>query len=194
MDSRLIPILFILSVVYSFPSRAQSDSTTSLMSGFVSIHSGVMLAKPGLAGEPGTPTSLSITLMPGIRVNRVTMIVGVGYDTYSTWKLVPVFAGVGYDIVKRRKYSLFAHYNMGYGRAWQLFPGFGSPYKNEGGYFYHPYAGFRIQPGGIVLYFSAGYKFQNLIYEQESVWSSSGIKTTMRAEMQRLTFQIGIGI
>lgn len=192
MNNRLIPVLLIFFV--SFPVSAQSDSTTSLMSRFVSIHSGVMLAKPGLAGKPGTPTSLSITLMPGVRVNRVTMTVGVGYDTYSTWKLVPVFAGVSYDIVKGRNYALFAHYNAGYARAWQLFPGFGSPYKNEGGYFHHPFVGFRIQPGGIVLYFSAGYKFQSLIYEQESVWSWSGSKTTTRADMQRLTFQIGIGI
>lgn len=187
MNNRLAPVLLILFI--SLQASAQSDTTFSQMSGFVSMHSGTLF------GEPGNPASISVMLMPGVRLNRVTMTAGAGCAKYSEWKTVPVFAGVGYDFLKRRHYALFVHCNAGYARAWHSSPEFyRGDIKNEGGHFYHPFFGVRVNSGRLDMYFSAGYKFQSLTYEQipERAWA--GFKTTTRASMQRLSIQMGIGI
>lgn len=188
MNNRLIPILLIL--LASFPATAQSDTTSSQKAWFVSMHSGTLF------GEAGNAASISTMLMPGVRLNRVAITVGVGYDIYSAWEMIQVFTGVGYDILRRRNYALFVHCNAGYARAWHSTPEFfAGTLKTEGGYLYQPFFGFRINPGGVDLYFSAGYKFQSLTYEHASTsWGWGGFKTSTRADMQRLSIHMGIGI
>jgi hypothetical protein len=188
MNNRFFPALII--VLISFSASAQSD-TVSQRSWFVSIHTGVLMAKPG------NGTSVTTTLMPGIRLGRLAMAVGAGYDVYQAWRALPVFAGVGYDIHRGRNYSFFVHFNAGYSKGWISTPEgeSGSTFKNEGGYFYHPFAGYRISQGKINIYVSAGYKFQTLSYEQQPQWFwGTGMKSTVTAEMQRLSLQIGFGI
>lgn len=172
----------------SFSASAQSDSTTSV-SAFVSLHAGTLM------GKPGKGTSISLTLAPGLRLNRVAIVVGAGYDTYATWRTLPVFAGVGYDFFKRRDYVFFVQFHTGYSKAWNIRTGdFAPDYKNEGGYFYHPFIGCRLENGRVKIFFSAGYKFQNLTYEELPPWWGGQVKKTVVADMQRFSLQIGIGI
>ena len=189
MNNRIFLALVI--ALASFSASAQSD-TVSQRSWFVSIHSGVLL------GKPGNGTTVTATLMPGIRLGRVAMTVGAGYDAYLQWKTLPVFAGVGYDVYNGRNYSLFVHCNAGYSKGWDsIQEESGFSYKNEGGYFYHPFIGCRVSQGKVDLYLSAGYKFQTLTYEQEPQWGwgwGTGVKSTITAEMQRFSLQIGLGI
>ena len=180
----------ILVYCFSFSASGQSDSSASV-SAFVSLHAGTLM------GKPGKGTSLSLTLTPGIRLNRVAIVVGVGYDTYAAWRMLPVFAGAGYDFFVRRDYILFVQFHAGYSKAWNSLTGEFTPdYKNEGGYFYHPFIGCRLAHGKMKIYFSAGYKFQNLIYEEVPgwIWGRTQLKKTVDADMQRFSMQIGIGI
>lgn len=174
----------------SFTASAQSDSTASV-SPFVSLHAGTLM------GKPGKGTSLSLTLTPGLRLNRVAIVVGSGYDTYATWRTLPVFAGVGYDFLKRPDYVFFVQFHTGYSKAWNIRTGdFNPQYKNEGGYFYHPFIGCRLAHGKAKIYFTAGYKFQNLTYEEvpRPTWGGGQVRKTVVADMQRFSVQIGIGI
>lgn len=188
MNCSLLTALLI--TLFSYSVSAQSDTTSQERSWFFSLHSGALL------GKPGNGTSVSVTVMPGIRLDRLAMAVGAGYDTYAAWKTIPLFAGLGYDVFRRRNYTLFVHFNAGYSRAWNSLPAeMSSDYKNEGGYFYHPFIGCRLREGNIYLYFSAGYKFQNITYEHAPRWGwGSGVRTSVKADMQRFSVQFGIGI
>lgn len=173
-----------------FSASAQSDSTASV-SAFISFHAGTLM------GKPGKGTSISFTLTPGVQLDRVAILVGTGYDTYATWRTLPVFAGAGYDFFKRPDYVFFVQFHTGYAKAWNIRTGDFTPqYKNEGGYFYHPFIGCRLGPGKAKIYFTAGYKFQNLTYEEDPqpMWGGGQLRKTVVADMERFSVQIGIGI
>jgi hypothetical protein len=61
----------------------------------------------------------------------------------------------------------------------------------------HPLLGYRIRSEKFSLYFTAGYKFQNLEYEQSPkwwIWGYTSSKTTVSRKLERLSFQIGFGL
>ena len=183
----LIPIILFLS----FPAGAQSDSSYSDISYFVSIHSG------GLLGKKAQGSSLSVSLVQGVRHNRFALGVGVGYDSYAEWQTVPLFASVAYDLAGRRRGAFFVMMNTGYSDAWNpLIDKDQFTYSEEGGFFFHPLLGYRRDIEKFSFYFSAGYKFQNLTYEQTPnwwIWGGQTRKVTISRDIQRLSIQIGIG-
>lgn len=181
----LLPLLLFLS----FFASAQSDSTLSHISYFFSVHSG------GLIGDRGDGTFFSASSIQGVRYKRLALGIGIGYDAYTEWRALPFFASFGYDVFSGRNGAFFVQINSGYAHAW-------NPYANEesfileeeGGYVLHPLAGYRISHGKVSLYFTAGYKIQDLSYTQVPRWSSWGPnKTTMLREVRRFSLQIGIG-
>lgn len=191
MRSRLLLVLLLGSV--SFSTTGQTDSASAERPWFVSLYSGALL------GRPGSGSSISAMLMPGVRLNRVAIAVGAGYDGHLIWETLPVFAGVGYDVIRRNRHAFFAHFNAGYSRVWDRRPTgeIQTTYKHEGGYFYHPFVGYRIRQGKISLYFSAGYKFQTLTYEEIpswGLWNNSSMKKTVVYDMERVSIQMGIGL
>jgi hypothetical protein len=184
----VIPVILFLS----HPLFPQSDSTFSGLSYFLSVHSG------GLFGKKGNSSSLSTSAIQGIRYDRLALGVGVGYDAYMEWRTLPVFVSVGYDLFSRRAGAYFLQMNTGYSRAWNPLANENQfTYSEEGGFFVHPVLGYRSQHDKFSLYFTAGYKFQDLTYEQTPnwwVWGHPAGKVTVDREVQRLSVQIGIGL
>ena len=185
--------LLVLMIGFScFSASAQQDSAVSNSTGFVSLYSGTLL------GKKGTGPSFSTAMTAGLRYDRFNMGVGLGYDTYTTWELLPVFSAFGYDFVARRNCAFFVQIQAGYATA-RTSPSTesGFKYKSEGGYFWHPFVGCRLEQGKTRLYFSVGYKFQNLAYEQIPTWIDlgwGGTKTKVDMALQRLSLQMGIGL
>lgn len=181
----LLPV-FLFS---SFFASAQSDSTLSDISYFFSVHSG------GLLGKKGDGTFFSASGIQGVRYRRTALGVGIGYDAYHEWRTLPFFASFGYDVFSRRNRAFFVQVNSGYSRAWNPHDDEESYILDEeGGYVFHSVAGYRISNGKVSLYFTAGYKIQDLSYTQTSRWSSWGPrKITTDREVRRFSLQIGIG-
>jgi hypothetical protein len=190
MSSR--SLLFLLIAFSCFSAKAQRDSAVSNSTGFVSLYSGTLL------GKRGTGPSVCAALTGGLRYNRFNIGVGFGYDTYSQWQLLPVFSELGYDLIARRNYAVFVQVQAGFATAWTTSTQqFGFRNNNEGGYFWHPLLGCRLQQGKIRLYFAAGYKFQNLTYEQTPTWIDlgwGGSKTKVNMDLQRMSLLMGIGL
>ena len=188
MSIRVVALSLIAFIYFS--ASAQDDTTRLPASFFFSLHSGVLI------GKSGNGTSASVTLTPGIRLHRLSMVVGAGYDTFGEWQTIPVFAGIGYDIVARGDRACFVQLNTGYAKARNSTQDNSQlTYRNEGGYFYHPIVGYRVRQGKIDLYFTAGYKFQRLSYEQKYDWGTWGVgsRTYIKRDIERLSLQLGIG-
>jgi hypothetical protein len=142
--------------------------------------------------------------MPGVRYNRFTMAVGAGFDQYPQWQTLPLFAGVGYDILNRRQHAFFLHFNAGFSKAWSTLTDDEAQvrHRHEGGYMYHPFLGYRVRQGKITLYFSMGYKFQTVTYKHIPTWRDefgivhewTGTRTTIERRMERVSVQMGIGL
>lgn len=172
----------------AFAASAQHDSTASRTDWFASIHFGTLIP------EPGNPASLSVQVMQGIRYDRVRFGVGVGFDSYEYWNLVPVFTGVAYDMMKRAGDAMYIQVNGGYAKAWSRLPHemfFGM--REEGGYFIHPMVGYRLRQGRIALHLTGGYKIQRIHYRQEWIGWGAPV-TSVVQDLERVTLQIGIGL
>ena len=181
--SRILTLV-LLMVFSLMRADAQSDSSASSSSCFFIIHSGALLGKKGYS------TSATASLMPGIRYQRFGFGVGVGYDAYIDWRTLPLFAGVSYDLSRSKKRTMFLHINTGYSKAWN--PGADAApidYSGGGGFFYHPFLGYKVKHGKVSIHFTAGYKWQRLTWS----WLYPPSKTTLQRDIRRLSVQIGIG-
>lgn len=190
MPFKLIAAILLASA--SFSVTAQSDdSTFSVVAYAGSLHSGALF------GKNGNGTSFSVFTIHGVRYKRFGFGAGLGYDAYDTWNVLPAFASLDYDLVRGRHGAFYLQLNSGYAKAWssatnddQMF------YTDEGGFFYHPLVGYRVAGDRLTVYFSAGYKFQRLTYEQEPrwwIWGYPSSKFTVNRDMERLSLHIGIG-
>lgn len=184
--------LVVILLFLSLSAIAQTDSTFSGTSSFLSIHSG------GLFGKKGHGSSLSVSAIHGIQYKRLALGVGVGYDAYVEWLTLPVFASASYGLTTGKDAVFFVQTNTGYSRAWSRLPDVHQfNYSEEGGFFFHPMFGCRIDEAKFSVYFTAGYKFQDLSYKQTPdwwTWGHPGGKVTIDRKIQRLSIQIGIGL
>ena len=180
--TRVLPLV-LLFVFASVAVEAQSDSSVSGPSWYFTVHSGTLLAKRGY----GTSTTASV--MQGVRYKRFSLGAGVGYDAYSDWRTLPLFAGASYDLAAAKKHSFFLQMNTGYSKAWNpLVEGAQMEYAEGGGFFHHPFLGYKVKHGKISIHFTAGYKFQRLAW----TWRYSSSKTTVQRDIGRMSVQMAI--
>lgn len=182
-------VLLLLFLFSSFYASAQPDSTLSRVSGFLSIYSG------GLLGNKGDGTFLSASSVQGVRYKRLALGIGIGYDSYFEWRTLPIFASFGYDLFSGKNRAFFVQVNSGYSRAWNPRPDEEVfILEEEGGYFFHPLAGYRVSKEKLSVTVTAGYKIQDLTYAQIPRWQSWGLtRVTTSREIRRFSLQIGIG-
>jgi len=189
MKSRFFLILSIIP--FSISALAQSDSILSKTSYFISIHAG------GLLAEKGNGSSLSVALLQGVRHQRLAFGIGIGYDAYTEWRTLPLFGSLSYDFAQCGGHAFFVQVNGGYSKAWNPVVGETQfKYKQENGNFFHPLMGFRIRSESLRVYFTAGYKFQRLAYQQTPtswIWGYPASSVTTQRDMERISVQIGVG-
>ena len=183
MLSRFIAFLAILSI--SFSAESQSESSALKPAYFVSFHAG------GLMGKKGDGTFFTSSFIQGLRFNRLAVGVGVGYDAYVDWRIIPIFISLNYDYGRYRDNSFFIQFNGGVAKAWS--PGLANVevvYNEEDNININPLLGYRIVADKFNLYISAGYKFQTIEYG----WAySGGNKRFVRQEIGRIAIQLGFG-
>ena len=175
--------LVLLLLICSSAVEAQSDSSAQSASWFFIVHSGALLGKEGYG------TSATASAMQAIRYERFAFGVGVGYDAYSDWKTLPVFAGASYDLSRSKKRSMFVQMNTGYSRAWNpVAEAAQIDYAGGGGFFHHPFVGYKVKHGKVSIHFTAGYKWQRLTWS----WLYPPNKTTIQRDIRRMSVQMGI--
>lgn len=188
--NKLLATVLLIGVGF-MPASAQSDTLSSKPSWYMTLRGGLLVAKKMIGTAP------SISMIHGIRYQRFSLGVGVGYDGYEDWRTLPVFTGLSYDFIRRPGHAFFLEMNTGYSKAWrQRHDELQQEYTAAGGYFYHPSIGYRAGSGTVSIHISAGYKIQNVQYELHPWWRGwypQGQATVFQT-MERLTLLIGIGL
>lgn len=190
MQSSSLRILLLVLLVGSLSASAQADSLVSKATYFNSVYAGGLLAKKG------NGISLSASTIHGIRKNRLASGVGIGYDVYIDWQTLPVFASVGYDLSKPGKNDFFIQIMVGYAKAWvPETENSWYVYESKGGRIIHPLIGYRIHSNQFSLYFTAGYQWQRISYEEKiRGWDNPSSRVTIQREIQRISVQLGFGL
>ena len=183
MQSRFIAALTI--VWFSFPAEAQPDSSTLRPGYFLSIHSGA------LVGGKGDGTFFTSSLIQGVRFDRLAVGLGVGYDAYVDWRVIPVFVSLNYDFGRSGSNSLYVQFNGGVARTWAPFlSDMETVYNEEANININPMVGYRVVADKFNLYISMGYKSQVIEYG----WGyAGGNKTFIRRDIRRAAIQLGFG-
>jgi hypothetical protein len=152
----------------------------------------------GLFGESGNGAGLSISTTHGIRIHRVAIGAGLGFDSYLDWKTVPVFGSISFDFAKIRQNAFFVQFNAGYAEARRIDrPEWLVEYKEYGGEMLSPMLGYRISTEKFNLYISGGYKYQKAHFSYNAVpWSSfvPAAENSVEENMNRVVVQIGFGL
>ena len=191
----------LLVVVTSLSAAAQADTTFANPSWFLTIHSGALFGKKDY--PTSTITSFfdigrTASVMQGIHYKRFGLGVGIGYDVYSEWRTMPIFAGALYDFSKRANHSFYVQVNSGYSKAWTTVPDETQlNNRGAGGSFHYCFLGYRVQHGEMTFHFAAGYKFQRLTYiHSPPSWISlyPSYRTTVQHDVRRLSIELGIGL
>lgn len=158
-----LPVL--LTVFHRLTAHAQESSPADIHKPAVSYF--VMAETGGLIGKDKdisrkTQVNYTGSVTQGIRLGkRLSIGGGVGIDSYTEVRTLPVFASAMYDVLGQKN-KLFLRFNYGYGHAWlnpsDQFYYFSEPVK--GGKMINPSIGYRINNNVWKVYLALGYKFQ----------------------------------
>jgi hypothetical protein len=133
----------------------------------------------------------------GVRMNRLALGAGVGFDSYLDWKTIPIIGSIYFDFAKIKQNAFFILFNAGYSNAWRIKgeePIFDEQVR--GGEVINSMVGYRIKTNQFGLYISAGHKFQKVQRSYNpNPWSSvPGSKISIEENMNRMVVQIGFGL
>src|SRR5688572_7921499 len=186
---------FLLGI--SFSTLAQSDSL-ALRKNRIRYFNNFLAG--GLLGDDGQGTGFSISTTHGIRLNRLALGAGIGYDSYYDWRVVPFFGSVSYDFAKIKSNAFFVQFNAGYSHAERVRrEEWLTDYRDYGSKMVSSLIGYRIATNKLSIYVAAGHKYQraNFSYSGLPAWSSfaaPGSLVTTEETMNRVVVQIGFGL
>lgn len=190
-----ISIVIFWLVSSSLSLLAQTDSGSVAKKKVVYFNN---FSAGGLLGESGYGTGVTLSTTHGIRLNRLAVGAGVGFDSYMDWKTIPVFGSVSFDFGKIRRNAFFVQFNAGYSDASRVKPEeWLTDYREYGGEMICSMLGYRISTEKFSIYMSAGHKFQKAHFSYNvEPWSSFAPSPSQRVEenMNRLVVQIGFGL
>jgi hypothetical protein len=187
-------VIFTLLSFQSYLLLAQEDSLGVSKN---KIHYYNSFLAGGLLGKSKQGSGASFSMAHGIRINRLAIGAGLGFDSYLDWKTVPLFGAVSFDFAKIKKNAFFIQLNGGYAWAWDIVKeNFEPNYdKLSGKGMISSMVGYRISLNQYSIYFSAGHKFQRIEYSYNPTpWSSvPGSNTFVEEDMNRFVLQLGFG-
>lgn len=151
-----------------------------------------------LIGKDGQGTGVTTSLINGVRVNRLALGVGIGYDGYKNWNTVPVFGSASFDLAKTRGNAFYLQMNVGYSFASRKkYNGIVlNDYTEYGSQMINTMVGYRLQADKYRLYIQAGHKYQVVHYGYHPLpsWSSERApRVYVEEEFNRFVVAVGFG-
>jgi hypothetical protein len=190
-----ISILIFSWMMVSSIAIAQSDSTAFSKNKIIYFNN---FLAGGLFGESGQGNGLTISTTHGVRINRLALGAGVGFDSYYHWKAAPVFGTVSFDVAKIKRNALFLQLNAGYAHAERIRrEEWLTDYNEYGKEMISSMLGYRIHAEKFSLYLVAGHKFQKTNFSYNMApWGSFAPPSMLYVEenINRLVIQIGFGL
>lgn len=153
----------------------------------------------GLFGKDGADNTFTSNMNHGIRYGRLATGLGIGYDSYTDWRSMPVYGYAAVDFAKIKHNTFFLYVSGGYSKLWYGPESEdGAPsYTVENGGNFNSMLGCRIEANQYRIYIATGYKFQRLDYSFSSQywWDSTrpAPVTSVEMELNRFVIQLGFG-
>jgi hypothetical protein len=157
----------------------------------------------GLFGNEDSGSTFTSSTVHGLRKERVSFGIGIGYDSYLDWKVAPLFGFVSYDFVKFGKNALYVAGTGGYSKTWyRKVNEYDPKYESNGGVMINPMIGYRIAAEKWDIHISAGYKWQRINYMYTPIYyqfydygySFNNYSYEVEENSERLTVQFGFGL
>jgi hypothetical protein len=180
----------------------QAQSSERKIAYFFSLQSGTLIGCGDCADTNGVASTSAIT--NGVTIEKKLRAgAGLGFDSYGNWKILPVYALLGYDLVgNKNKNAFFVQLQYGFSKAWlaQSYQGY-SFQKAEGGRIFAPNIGYRINHHGLNVSFAVGAKLQRVFtyYTYPTVsWVNGEYRpgtneTVVKQDMSRLMLTMAVG-
>ena len=190
-----ISIVIFCFVSSSLSLLAQTDSESVSKKKVVYFNT---FSAGGLLGESGYGAGVTLSTTHGVRLDRLAVGGGVGFDSYMDWKTVPVFGAISFDFGKIKRNAFFVQFHAGYSDAKRVNrEEWLTDYREYGGEMICAMLGYRISTEKFSLYMSGGHKFQKAHFSYNAQpWSSFAPSPSHSVEesMNRLVVQIGFGL
>lgn len=152
-----------------------------------------------LSGKGDLGTTVSVSTVHGISINRLRAGLGIGYDNYATWSAVPFTAVVSYDLFKVRDNYISLQLSGGPVKLYKKEVNDGYRYSDFSGSVLMPQIMYRVQTNKLNIYIAAGYKWQKMNYKYQPAWiifndASRGPVTSVERMMERFSLTVGFGM
>lgn len=152
-----------------------------------------------LVGKGDLGTTVSVSMVHGISINRFRAGLGMGYDNYATWSAVPFTAVVSYDLFRVRDNSISLQLSGGPAKLYRRDVDDGYKYTDFSGLVLMPQLAYRIRTNKLNMYFAAGYKWQKMNYNYVPAWSylreaNLVAITEVERMMERFSLTVGFGL
>lgn len=195
--------LFFLGTADVFAATNSADTTRKSVY-FNSFLSGALIG----TNEKGNTLSFQTT--HGIRKNRFTYGLTIGFDSYikpvtgnnffdgryAYWRSVPIAATITYDFFSIGENNVFISGSGGYSKIWsKKLEENGLIFEDKGGLMVHPSIGYRMVSANHHLYFNLGYKWQLNDYQYNYTFTAIPLELwpSVKETMERLTLTLGFG-
>jgi hypothetical protein len=180
----------------------QTQNTDRMIAYFLSLQSGTLIGCGDCAGANGVASTSAI--INGVTIgNKLRAGAGMGFDSYGSWKTLPFYALLGYDLSgNKTKNAFFVQLQVGFSKAWLAQSDRGYSFqKAEGGRVFAPSIGYRINHHGLNVSFAVGAKLQRVFayyaYPTGS-WVNGEYRpganeTVVKQDMSRLMITMAVG-
>jgi hypothetical protein len=203
---KILPVIPFLIVITLTNVKGQSNPSDSLqqpklVSYFFTVQSGALFGCSDC--QAGKDISFSTSTLHGIKIGKKLRVgAGLGFDSYSDWRAVPIFGSISWDLFGKNN-KVFTQLNYGKARAWKPFGEreFGL-IDTRGGRAFSTMIGYRITSGKMNIAVLAGYKFQSATAYYEYPYYSwllsdkrfeTSNKQTIRENMNRFAISLSVG-
>jgi hypothetical protein len=185
---------FVLIVLFSVTAILTAFGQVDSVNGAPKVRYANSFSFGTLLGKDGDVSTFSFETIHGVRFKKVFVGLGVGYDTYTEWTVVPMIATVSFDVWTRRSNAVFIRFSGARVYADDVLrDDSGFVYSFQNGSMLYPSVGYKLSTNKCNVYFSAGYKMQTINYRQGYRWWWGGTETDIKREIQRITLSLGIG-
>lgn len=149
-----------------------------------------------MLGDQPTGKSVSYTadLVQGVKLKRLRIGLGIGFDSFARWQTMPLFGQVSYDVLGKKN-VIYVQGSYGFAYARKLKEEWEAPSSDTGGAMLKAMLGYRINVENVRLNFAIGYRFQN-VNSSSDIWTFAPGDYTIqtREDINRLVFTMGLGL
>jgi hypothetical protein len=197
--------LFVFMILIIGETSAQtipSDSVArpKLISYFFNVQSGPLVGCTDCKKVKNY--SFSASTIHGLKIGeKLRAGVGLGFDTYRDWRVLPFFGSVSWDLFGKKN-KVFTQLNYGWARAWNPYVEMFGYNAVKGGQSFAAMMGYRIAYGDMRIALLAGWKSQITTMSHEQPYYSwlmantvyeSSFRQTTKSNLNRIAISLSVG-